>query len=154
MDKIADFIESWILNRLQKEADNVVVLRRNELAEELACAPSQISYVLNTRFTVERGYIVESRRGSGGYVRIARIPIQAIVFEDAARQITKDASLPTFQSTILRLRSHGLLTDREAALLSQFCDMMSSWVGPEEQGKMLRRLLLTLVNRGEKHDMR
>ena len=65
MDKVADFIESWIIGRLRSAGNNVVIVRRNELAEELECAPSQVSYVLSTRFTVERGYLVESRRGSG-----------------------------------------------------------------------------------------
>lgn len=149
MDKVADFIEKWILGRLKSDADNVIVLRRNELAEELECAPSQISYVLSTRFTVERGYIVESRRGSGGYVRIARIPIQAIVFEDAARQIGKDTPAAALEQTLHRLRRHGLLTDREAALINQFYDMMVDRVSPDDQVRMVRRLLLTLVNRGE-----
>lgn len=149
MDKVADFIEKWILGKLRSDSDQVIVLRRNELAEELACAPSQISYVLSTRFTVERGYIVESRRGSGGYVRIARIPIQSIIFEDAARQISKDNPAETLTQTLKRLRSHGLLTEREAALISQFYDMMIDRVSPDDQIRMVRRLLLTLANKGE-----
>lgn len=149
MDKVADFIEKWILGKLRSDSDQVIVLRRNELAEELECAPSQISYVLSTRFTVERGYIVESRRGSGGYVRIARIPIQSIIFEDAARQIGKDNPAEALAQTLKRLRSHGLLTGREAALISQFYDMMIDRVSQEDQIRMVRRLLLTLVNKEE-----
>jgi transcriptional regulator CtsR len=150
LDKIADFIESWILNKLRSENDHVIILRRNELAEELACAPSQISYVLSTRFTVERGYIVESRRGSGGYVRIARIPIRAIVFEDAAKQMGRDTPRDTFHETLMRLRGHGLLTDRETALLIQFYDMMAERVSPDDQIKIIHRLFLTLATGGDK----
>lgn len=149
MDKVADFIERWILGKLKSDADNVIVLRRNELAEELECAPSQISYVLSTRFTVERGFIVESRRGSGGFVRIASIPIQAIVFEDAARQMGKDTSAEAIGQILSRLRSHGLLTARESVLISQFCDMMIDRVSPDDQVRMIRRLLLTLANKGD-----
>lgn len=149
MDKVADFIENWILGKLRSDTDQVIVLKRNELAGELACAPSQISYVLSTRFTIERGYIVESRRGSGGYVRIARVPIQSIIFEDAARQIGKEHSAETFTQMLKRLKNHGLLTEREVALISQFYDMMIDRVSPEDQIRMIRRLLLTLANKGD-----
>ncbi|MPN42944.1 Transcriptional regulator CtsR [bioreactor metagenome] len=50
-------------------------LQRNELAEELGCVPSQINYVLTSRFTPEQGYVVESRRGGGGYIRIRRVKL-------------------------------------------------------------------------------
>jgi len=73
MGNIADLIEKFILSRLSGQNDNFVLLQRNELADELACAPSQISYVLSTRFTVERGFLVESRRGSGGYIRVIKV---------------------------------------------------------------------------------
>ena len=50
-----------------------IELRRNELAEHFQCAPSQINYVLATRFTPDHGYVIESRRGGGGYIRIVRL---------------------------------------------------------------------------------
>ena len=70
MSVLADKIEKFILHKLLEEEEENIVLRRNELADELECAPSQISYVLSTRFSNDRGFIVESRRGSGGFVRI------------------------------------------------------------------------------------
>ena len=69
MSVIADKIEKFILNKLTEEQEKLI-LKRNELADELDCAPSQISYVLSTRFSNERGFDVESRRGLGGYIRI------------------------------------------------------------------------------------
>lgn len=69
MSVIADKIEKFILNKLTEEQERLI-LKRNELADELDCAPSQISYVLSTRFSNERGFDVESRRGLGGYIRI------------------------------------------------------------------------------------
>ena len=149
MDKVADFIENWIIGRLRSAGNNVIIVRRNELAEELECAPSQVSYVLNTRFTVERGYLVESRRGSGGYVRIVRVPLQSVVFEDAARHISRNASKEAFHETVLKLKENGFLTERESALFSQFYEMMAERVDPSEQVGILRRLLLTLANRRE-----
>ncbi len=70
--RISDEIAAYILNIL--EADNgEAELQRNTLAEKLGCVPSQINYVLTSRFTPEQGYIVESRRGGGGYIRIHRV---------------------------------------------------------------------------------
>lgn len=70
--RISDEIAAYILNVL--EADNgEAELQRNTLAEKLGCVPSQINYVLTSRFTPEQGYIVESRRGGGGYIRIHRV---------------------------------------------------------------------------------
>ena len=66
MKNLADAIESFIIGELLREHEDTVLVQRNELAERLSCAPSQISYVLSTRFTPERGFMVESRRGSGG----------------------------------------------------------------------------------------
>ena len=73
MSVLADKIEKFILHKLLEEEEENIVLRRNELADELECAPSQISYVLSTRFSNDKGFIVESRRGSGGFVRIVRL---------------------------------------------------------------------------------
>ena len=73
MSILADKIEQFILHKLLEEEEENIVLRRNELADELNCAPSQISYVLSTRFSNDKGFLVESRRGSGGFVRIVRL---------------------------------------------------------------------------------
>lgn len=72
MSLLADRIEQLILKKLLEEEENVI-LKRNELADELDCAPSQISYVLSTRFSNDKGFIVESRRGLGGFISITRI---------------------------------------------------------------------------------
>ncbi len=71
MPNISDIIERFILEQMQEE--NVLNLSRNELASFFNCAPSQINYVLSTRFTNPRGFIVESRRGGGGYVKVIRL---------------------------------------------------------------------------------
>lgn len=68
--KIADVIEDMILQQLAM--GGAILISRNQLAQELACAPSQISYVLQSRFNQERGFICQSRRGSGGFIRICR----------------------------------------------------------------------------------
>ena len=66
-DHIARLIEEML-----NESNGILELQRNEMANRLGCVPSQISYVISSRFTPERGYVIESRRGGGGYIRIVR----------------------------------------------------------------------------------
>jgi len=72
MKPLTDSIEEFIKSLLDEGQEQVDV-QRNELAQYFRCAPSQITYVLSTRFTPDHGYIIESRRGGGGYIRIVRI---------------------------------------------------------------------------------
>ncbi|MDF2569355.1 MAG: ctsR [Sporomusa sp.] len=149
MNNLADIIEQWILRQIAHEQDEIIILRRNEMAEELACAPSQISYVLSTRFTIERGFIVESRRGSGGFVRIARIPVQTLVYQDAAGQINSSMSLGDIKAIVTRLRSHNLMTSREAALIYKCITVLYERLEPEERVPLLQSLLMTLANQND-----
>lgn len=70
---ISDRIEAFISELIKNEQKEYLELGRNELAEIFNCVPSQINYVLNTRFNPEHGYIIKSKRGGGGYLRIYRI---------------------------------------------------------------------------------
>lgn len=70
--RLSDTIEDFIKMLLAQD-ETEVELKRNELAEYFGCAPSQINYVLATRFTPDHGYVIESRRGGGGYIRIVRV---------------------------------------------------------------------------------
>ncbi|MGN0162118.1 MAG: CtsR family transcriptional regulator [Candidatus Ornithomonoglobus sp.] len=69
---MSDRIEAFLLELLKQEQEEQLRIQRNELAQLFGCVPSQINYVIATRFSPERGYIVESRRGGGGYVTIRR----------------------------------------------------------------------------------
>ena len=71
---ISDVIASFIQSALD-ETDGVLELQRSDLAQRFNCVPSQINYVMSTRFSPERGYIVESRRGGNGYIRITRVQV-------------------------------------------------------------------------------
>lgn len=71
--KMIDIITQRINQLLDLSGTDVAEIQRNELASLLGCVPSQINYVLTSRFTPEQGYIVESRRGGGGYIRITRV---------------------------------------------------------------------------------
>ena len=70
--RMSDLVAQYIQDILEQQ-DGEAEIRRNELATTLGCVPSQINYVITSRFTPEQGYIVESRRGGGGYIRITRI---------------------------------------------------------------------------------
>ena len=71
--RLSDTIEQFIKDMMQREQQAEIDLKRNELAEYFHCAPSQINYVLATRFTPDHGYVITSQRGGGGYIRIVRI---------------------------------------------------------------------------------
>jgi len=77
---LSDRIEQFILGLLQKQSSDELLLKRKDVASQLECAPSQVTYVINTRFTPNDRFIVESRRGSGGFIRIAlrNIPPRAL----------------------------------------------------------------------------
>ena len=73
MARISDTIADFIYSLIDETEDNQAIIQRNELADKFNCAPSQINYVLTTRFTCEKGYVIESRRGGGGYIIVKRI---------------------------------------------------------------------------------
>ena len=72
---ISDLIASFLQDSLDTAEDGVLEIQRSELAQRFNCVPSQINYVMSTRFSPERGYIVESRRGGNGYIRITRVQV-------------------------------------------------------------------------------
>lgn len=74
MARLSDIIEAFI-KQMINDTDGSIEIQRNELANQFNCVPSQINYVLDTRFTTERGYYVESRRGGGGHIKIKRADI-------------------------------------------------------------------------------
>jgi len=73
MARLSDIIEAFIKQMFNENRDNVIFIQRNELADQFRCAPSQINYVLTTRFSYERGYLIESKRGGGGHIVIKQL---------------------------------------------------------------------------------
>lgn len=117
MANLADFIEDYLKQILSKHG--MVELQRSELSNRFGCAPSQINYVLATRFTPERGYLVESRRGGGGYIRLIRLNLEqgqdlhALVVRRIGQRTTQDEAI----GYIDRLEDEEIVTEREAALM-------------------------------------
>ena len=73
MARLSDIIENFIKDMLSENGGEQLLIQRNELADQFRCAPSQINYVLTTRFTYDKGYIIESRRGGGGCIVIKQL---------------------------------------------------------------------------------
>ena len=148
MSNIADMIESYILRQLATRQDGQVELRRTDIADEISCAPSQISYVLSTRFTQDKGFVVESRRGLGGFIRIVQVPLRDLVYQDMLSKLNEDTDMETVQSMVRYLAQHGMVETREAALLMQIVTGLfhSETLAAKERVQMLKTMMLTLEN--------
>ena len=116
--RLSDSIESFIKTLMTQEEPEVE-LKRNELAEYFGCAPSQINYVLATRFSPDHGYIIESRRGGGGYIRIVRVVqtgAQRLMYL-ANERIGEAISEAEAVRLIHQLCEQGLITVQEAEIM-------------------------------------
>jgi len=119
MSLLCDAIEGYLLRMMASDGDEIQV-RRGELAQMFHCAPSQINYVLSTRFTPAHGFLIESQRGGGGYIRILRVPQDNA---DAALSEAMEhclAPIPEAESRAMlnQLTRCGFLTERETAMMS------------------------------------
>ena len=148
MSNIADMMEAYILRQLATRQDGQVELRRTDIADEISCAPSQISYVLSTRFTQDKGFVVESRRGLGGFIRIVQVPLRDLVYQDMLSKIDENTDMETVQSMVRYLAQHGMVETREAALLMQMVTGLfhSETLAAKERVQMLKTMILTLEN--------
>lgn len=144
MGNLADEIERFILRKLAGEKNDIIILRRNELADELACAPSQISYVLSTRFSVDRGFVVESRRGLGGFIRIARIPVQNLTAVNTTGLVDVGVTLDELAERLVQFKDQGLLTNREALLLMETFAYLYRFARPMDRVDAIKELLTKL----------
>lgn len=117
MAQLSDSIEQFIKELMCE--DTHIELRRNELAQHFGCAPSQINYVLATRFSVDHGYIIESRRGGGGYVRIVRMQERedGNLLDVLLNRVGNSVDEDTANAIIIHLTDLKLITQNEAALM-------------------------------------
>ena len=114
---ISDMIEEFIKD-LFDEQNEAIEIQRNELAEQFKCVPSQINYVISTRFKPQQGYYVESKRGGGGHITIRKVNSEK---EDYILHIIKNIgnSLTANEVDILisDFLSYNIITTKEAKLL-------------------------------------
>ena len=136
-DVIADFINSML-----SDGDEVE-LQRSELAGRFNCAPSQITYVIETRFSPERGFYVESRRGGGGYIRIVRanVPASQMVMH-AINGVGDSIDQPTAEAFIRNLYQAGAIGQESGRLLLALMGDKALAAAPQELRPQLRASLL------------
>lgn len=115
----AEEIEQYLLNIIERSHSGVVELKRAELSGQFSCVPSQINYVLNTRFTMTRGFVVESRRGGGGYLRIVKLPLDHDddMYELLAHMEKETLTQQEAQGLISRLVEEKFFTPAEGRLI-------------------------------------
>ncbi|MFB5764024.1 CtsR family transcriptional regulator [Paenibacillus medicaginis] len=119
MRNVSDIIEQYLKSMLIESTEGIVEIQRNDLADRFSCVPSQINYVISTRFTLEKGYIVESKRGGGGYVRIQRVDLPAhhVLHTHLHHSIGDEISQSAAEGLIYQLQEGGFLNNKEAAIM-------------------------------------
>lgn len=119
MRNISDIIEQYLKEVMQRNQARIIEIKRSEIADRFECVPSQINYVINTRFTLEKGYLVESKRGGGGYIRISRVTNQdkAKLIDEIISMIQPKVSQQKAWNILERLLEEKLITTREAKLM-------------------------------------
>lgn len=153
MSKLSNIIEDFIKDMLKSNEAGAVEIKRNELAQKFECAPSQINYVLTTRFTTDKGYYIESRRGGGGYIKIVKINInddsriKNLVLNIIGSSLTPNKS----RDIVEEFFSEGVITEREqklmnAAISSRLLQGLES--GNEIRADIMKNMLLALIERG------
>ena len=115
---ISDLIASFLQSCLDETGDGVLEVQRGELAQRFNCVPSQINYVMSTRFSPERGYIVESRRGGNGYIRITRVQVdRETLLMHVINSLGDRVDLPSARAILGNLAEAGALKEDLARTL-------------------------------------
>jgi transcriptional regulator CtsR len=144
MRNISDLIEHYLKQILQNSSDGAVEIQRSEL-------PSQINYVISTRFTLEKGYYVESKRGGGGYIRIQRVDLPSLeaVQHHIRQTVGERIDQTAAEGLIYQLNEARFLTDREAnmlrAAISREALALKLPLRDEIRAKLLKSMLIALL---------
>ncbi|NMB35045.1 MAG: CtsR family transcriptional regulator [Firmicutes bacterium] len=151
MSNLSNNMEEYLKKLLKLSTAGFIDIRRKELASKFSCVPSQVNYVLETRFTLERGYMVESKRGGRGFLRIRRIhlPVEnilAMFFQEAAdngigSKKAKDLILRLYESKFISFRESRLIE----ASLGSLQLIKDESLRDKLRGKMLKEMLMVLV---------
>lgn len=150
MRNISDIIEGYLKQVLELGGEGHIEIKRSEIADKFQCVPSQINYVINTRFTAERGYLVESKRGGGGYIRILRVRAnsQIDLIDDVLLQIEGGASQTVAEGVVYRLIDEQVISKREAKLMLAAVDRstldLQLPLRDSIRSKILRAMLTTI----------
>lgn len=150
---LSDRIEAFITELLKEDSDEWLELRRNELASIFGCVPSQINYVISTRFSPEHGYIVESRRGGGGYLRIKQLQGTDNLITDTIKSIGESVDEKTARAYISNLVRHNALTEHDASLISSGISDSVLTADEPLRGVLRANILKAMLLKGGNYDV-
>ncbi len=147
MRNISDVIESYLKQIFEMSQQDILEIKRSEVADKFQCVPSQINYVINTRFTIERGYLVESKRGGGGYIRIMKVKSQDYVdlIDDLISIIGYRVSQSTAEGIITRLINEEVINDREAKIMMSVIDRSVIYIDLPDRDELRARILTAML---------
>ena len=142
---MSDLIEEYLKKVLQEEGK--IEIQRNEIAEIFNCVPSQINYVINTRFTMQHGYDVESKRGGGGYIRIVKVQVNNNIdlLDHMSQIIGNHISEKEAQVIIDTLYDNELMTNREAQIMLAAIEQQNYSGNPLIDNQIRANILLSMI---------
>lgn len=148
MKNISDIIETYLKNVLNNSEKEIVIIKRSEIADKFQCVPSQINYVINTRFTTEKGYVVESKRGGGGFIRIARVQLYdyAQIVDQLLNLIEKKLPQQMAENMIFRLVEEEIISEREAKIMLSVISSSVLMVELPYRDELRARLMKAMLN--------
>lgn len=149
--RIADIIEDFIKELFDEQDVDLIEIQRNDLAEHFGCVPSQINYVISTRFTPKQGYYVESKRGGGGSIKIKKISItKSNYFMHIITTLGDSISANEVDIFINNFLSYNMISEKEAKLLkvatSDNVLMINTEIKDKIRANIFKNMLLNLID--------
>jgi transcriptional regulator CtsR len=151
MRNISDLIEKYLKTVLQQSDSSTIEIQRSELADQFECVPSQINYVISTRFTMEKGYIVESKRGGGGYIRIRKIDLfrHHKIYENVIQLVGDEITQSEAEGILYQLEEQNIVSTREASLIRSVMDrdilQLKIPIRDQIRARLLKAMLISLL---------
>jgi len=147
MRNISDIIEAHLKEIIENNKHNTIEIKRSEIADQFSCVPSQINYVINTRFTPEKGYHVESKRGGGGYIRIQRTIVnnKNMLIDELIELVSPEVSQQIAVAVIERLFEEGYISIKEARLMINAIDREVLAVQLPIRDELRSRILVAML---------
>ncbi len=149
--RMSDLITREIIRMLNESGENTAEIQRNEFAGSIGCAPSQINYVLSSRFTPEHGYIIESRRGGGGYIKIKRVVLNSSsAFMHIINSIGESIDSMSTRIVIENCLESGLVDESTARLMAaavsgSVMQTVPPYLKDRLRAAILKQMLLTQI---------
>jgi len=142
-----------IINEMLQNNEGAAEFKRNDLALRSGCVPSQINYVIASRFTPEKGYIVESRRGGGGFIKIKQVKFdKSSYIMHFINAVGSAVDYNTTKVFLSNLYNHGIITEREVRMILNITsdNLLREFISPENKDELraavLKNAVMALIN--------